>query len=126
MQRVEPYLRIAGELALGQVAVFAAGAYSSAILGVQQLHPTAGPVDNGVSRVQSLHPGPPTGCNHCGNGVHLLPERGTAAAPAPSLEPSRDPPATRAAAHDPGAAAVVGQPEAGGGVEFFSRLWPSW
>jgi hypothetical protein len=21
---------------------------------------------------------------------------------------------------------VVGQPEAGGGVEFFSRLWPSW
>jgi hypothetical protein len=90
------------------------------------LHPAAGPVDNGVSRVQSLHPGPPTGCNHCGNGVHLLPERGTAAAPEPSLEPSREPPATRAAAHDPGAAAVVGQPEAGGGVEFFSRLWPSW
>jgi hypothetical protein len=95
--------------------------------GVQQLHPAAGrPVDNWVGEVQQLHPAAATGCNHRGNGVQLLPERGAAVAPEPSLEPSREPPAT-AGARDAGPVAADERPSPGGGAEeFFARLGPGW
>jgi hypothetical protein len=94
--------------------------------GVQQFHPAAAPVDNAVGEVRWLHPAPPTGCNHRGNGVQPLPERGAVAAPEPSLETSREPPTACAAVHELGPAAMAGKSETGGGVEFFGRLGPSW
>jgi hypothetical protein len=96
--------------------------------GVQQLHPAAEmPVDNRVGEVQQLHPAPATGCNHRADGVQLLPERGAAVAPEPSLEPPREPPAATAGARGAGPVAADDPAGAGGGAEeFFARLGPDW
>jgi hypothetical protein len=78
--------------------------------GVQPLHPASEPVDNPADGVQPLHLVTPTGCNHRANGVQLLPERGAAVAPEPSLEPPTEPPAaTRAHARPTRAQAMTGR-----------------
>ena len=96
--------------------------------GVQPLHPGHGTtVDNVTHGVQPLHPAAGTGCNRRGNGVQPFPERGAAAAPEPSIEPSIEPPAARA--HDHGVTSADGQDrvaETAGAGEFFAALGPRW
>jgi hypothetical protein len=96
--------------------------------GVQLSHPVARtPVDNGTGEVRPLHPVDPTGCNHRSNGVQPPHERGAAAAPEPSFEPSRKPSAAvGASACDAGCISRDGQLAVGGGGEFFTRLGPGW
>jgi len=54
-------------------------------------------------------------------------ERGAAAAPEPSFEPPREPSAAAdAGVCDVGRINADGQPPAGGGSEFFTRLGPGW
>jgi hypothetical protein len=93
--------------------------------GVQQLHPASEPVDNPADGVQPLRPVTAAGCNHRANGVQLLPERGAAVAPEPSLETPTEPTAASAGAREAGPAAGDGRLELGAGMaEFFARLGP--
>jgi len=96
--------------------------------GVQPLHPAGvTPVDNVTHGVRQLRPVPPAGGNRRGNGVQLPRERGAVAAPEPSFEPSREPPAAPAGARDADPVSPHDRPETGGGFsEFFARLGPGW
>lgn len=98
--------------------------------GVQSPHPVPSvPVDNSPDEVQRLHLVERTGCNQRTNGVQLTQPRGAAAAPEPSIEPPRNPPATyaRTRTSEP---KPVENPVAGGGdppvEEFFGRLGSAW
>lgn len=96
---------------------------------VRQLHPAAsGPVDNPPRGVQPLHPAEGTGCNQRTSGVQLTHERGAAAAPEPSEEPSIEPPAASARARVDDLRPVE-NPAGGGGPrieEFFGALGEAW
>jgi hypothetical protein len=97
--------------------------------GVQPLHPAPdGPVDNSPHGVQSLHLVRGAGCSERTNGVQLTPPRGAAAAPEPSIEPSRNSPAASVRARE-GDRPPVESPAAGGGSrlgEFFDVLGAAW
>jgi len=95
--------------------------------GVRQLHPAREtPVDNVADGVRLLHPAESAGCSSFRDGVQLAHERGAAAAPEPSFEPSREPSAAPGPVRED-CRPVDSHPGPGGGIsEFFTALGPSW
>jgi hypothetical protein len=95
--------------------------------GLQRLHPAAGTVvDNVTHGVQPPHPAAGTGCSHRADGVQSAHERGAAAAPEPSLEPSREPSAARAPEGDPRYPLDNQREAAAGAGAFFAALGAGW
>ena len=80
--------------------------------GVQSPHP-AGAVDNRADGVQPLHPAADKGCNERADGVQPVQPRGAAVAPEPSIEPSKEPPTSRAPGRE--ALPAAEGPTVGGG-----------
>jgi hypothetical protein len=96
--------------------------------GVQPIRPaTATAVDNVAHEMQLLHLVQGTGCNQCTDGVQPFPGRGVVAAPEPSIEPSREPPAAPACARKrPGPVENPDRAAAEQTAGFYAALGPQW
>lgn len=95
--------------------------------GVKQLHPAGNaperPVDNTGHGMNPVHPVTPNGVKQLPHGVKLLPSRGEAASPEPSLNRPEPPPPQPPAEAPVENQVVVDDPRLS---EFFDGLGPDW